>query len=81
MSDATRSERLDRLPVTPLHRRLGAWGAVYAATPEVYPTCVRATGDGWAAGYGRIASSSRRSAVEDTNGDLDGILSSARWSE
>jgi putative MFS transporter len=23
---------------------LGAWGAVYAATPEVYPTAVRATG-------------------------------------
>jgi putative MFS transporter len=35
---------------------LGAWGAVYAATPEVYPTAVRATGAGWAAGFGRIAS-------------------------
>jgi putative MFS transporter len=35
---------------------LGAWGAVYAATPEVYPTAVRATGSGWAAGFGRIAS-------------------------
>lgn len=35
---------------------LGAWGAVYAATPEVYPTTVRATGAGWAAGFGRIAS-------------------------
>ncbi|HST57420.1 MAG TPA: MFS transporter [Longimicrobium sp.] len=35
---------------------LGAWGAVYAATPEVYPTNVRATGAGWAAGFGRIAS-------------------------
>lgn len=35
---------------------LGAWGAVYAATPEVYPTPVRATGAGWAAGFGRIAS-------------------------
>lgn len=35
---------------------LGAWGAVYAATPEVYPTHVRATGAGWAAGFGRIAS-------------------------
>ena len=35
---------------------LGAWGAVYAATPEVYPTEVRATGAGWAAGFGRIAS-------------------------
>lgn len=35
---------------------LGAWGAVYAATPEVYPTAIRATGAGWAAGFGRIAS-------------------------
>jgi MFS transporter, putative metabolite:H+ symporter len=35
---------------------LGAWGALYAATPEVYPTEVRATGSGWAAGFGRIAS-------------------------
>jgi putative MFS transporter len=35
---------------------LGAWGAVYATTPEVYPTPVRATGAGWAAAFGRIAS-------------------------
>jgi putative MFS transporter len=35
---------------------LGAWGALYAATPEVYPTPLRATGAGWAAGFGRIAS-------------------------
>jgi putative MFS transporter len=35
---------------------LGAWGALYAATPEVYPTRVRATGSGWAAGFGRLAS-------------------------
>jgi putative MFS transporter len=35
---------------------LGAWGALYAATPEVYPTSVRATGAGWAAGFGRLAS-------------------------
>ncbi len=35
---------------------LGAWGAVYAITPESYPTEVRATGSGWAAGVGRIAS-------------------------
>ncbi|RJK97537.1 MFS transporter [Vallicoccus soli] len=35
---------------------LGAWGALYAATPEVYPTALRATGAGWAAGFGRIAS-------------------------
>ncbi len=35
---------------------LGAWGAVYAVTPEVYPTAIRATGSGWAAGFGRLAS-------------------------
>ncbi len=35
---------------------LGAWGAVYATTPEVYPTPVRATGAGSAAAFGRIAS-------------------------
>ncbi|MDP9408781.1 MAG: MFS transporter [Actinomycetota bacterium] len=35
---------------------LGAWGALYAVTPEVYPTALRATGSGWAAGFGRIAS-------------------------
>lgn len=35
---------------------LGAWGALYAATPETYPTTLRATGSGWAAGVGRIAS-------------------------
>ena len=35
---------------------LGAWGALYAVTPEIYPTALRATGSGWAAGVGRIAS-------------------------
>ncbi|MFC5338781.1 MFS transporter [Leucobacter denitrificans] len=35
---------------------LGAWGAVYAVTPELYPTDLRGTGAGWAAGFGRIAS-------------------------
>ncbi|WP_333861378.1 MFS transporter [Clostridium sp.] len=33
---------------------LGAWGAVYAYTPEVYPTSVRGSGVGWAAAIGRI---------------------------
>lgn len=33
---------------------LGAWGALYAYTPEQYPTLVRATGSGMAAGVGRI---------------------------
>jgi len=35
---------------------LGAWGALYAVTPEVYPTVLRATGAGAAAGFGRLAS-------------------------
>lgn len=33
---------------------LGAWGCVYAYTPEVYPTRARATGAGWATAFGRI---------------------------
>ena len=33
---------------------LGAWGCVYAYTPEVYPTFARATGSGWAAAFGRL---------------------------
>lgn len=33
---------------------LGAWGVVYAYTPEVYPTKVRGSGAGWAAAVGRI---------------------------
>nr|WP_246283812.1 MFS transporter [Nocardioides perillae] len=35
---------------------LGAWGALYAVSPEVYPTPLRATGVGAAAGFGRLAS-------------------------
>ncbi len=34
---------------------LGAWGALYAITPEVYPTVMRATGAGAATAFGRIA--------------------------
>jgi len=33
---------------------LGAWGALYAYSPEQYPTAVRATGSGMAAAVGRI---------------------------
>lgn len=33
---------------------LGAWGCVYAYTPEMYPTYARAGGTGWAAAFGRI---------------------------
>jgi putative MFS transporter len=35
---------------------LGAWGALYAISPEVYPTQLRGTGTGSAAAFGRIAS-------------------------
>ncbi|MFV8395797.1 MFS transporter [Corynebacterium hindlerae] len=35
---------------------LGAWGALYAVGPELYPTNIRAAGTGAAAGFGRIAS-------------------------
>jgi putative MFS transporter len=34
---------------------LGAWGALYAYTPELYPTAVRGTGFGAASGMSRIA--------------------------
>ena len=35
---------------------LGAWGALYALSPEIFPTHLRGTGTGAAAGIGRIAS-------------------------
>jgi len=34
---------------------LGAWGAIYAYTPELFPTEARATGNGFAGGVGKIA--------------------------
>ncbi|NHN59668.1 MULTISPECIES: MFS transporter [Halorussus] len=33
---------------------LGAWGAIYAYTPELFPTEVRGTGNGFAGGVGKI---------------------------
>ena len=33
---------------------LGAWGALYAYTPEQYPTVIRGTGAGMAAAVGRV---------------------------
>ncbi|MDN7243311.1 MFS transporter [Planococcus sp. N028] len=33
---------------------LGAWGALYAYSPEQYPTIIRGTGTGMAASFGRI---------------------------
>lgn len=35
---------------------LGAWGALYAIGPELYPTHIRATGTGAGASFGRIGS-------------------------
>lgn len=35
---------------------LGAWGALYAVSPEIYPTRIRSTGAGAAAAFGRLAS-------------------------
>jgi MFS transporter, putative metabolite:H+ symporter len=34
---------------------LGAWAALYAWTPELYPTEIRTTGMGWASGMARVA--------------------------
>jgi putative MFS transporter len=34
---------------------LGAWGALYAYTPELYPTDIRATGMGWASAMARAS--------------------------
>jgi len=34
---------------------LGAWGVIYAVTPELYPTSLRGTGMGTASGFTRIA--------------------------
>ncbi|MCD4838067.1 MULTISPECIES: MFS transporter [Neobacillus] len=33
---------------------LGAWGGLYAYTPEQYPTIIRGTGSGMAASFGRL---------------------------
>lgn len=35
---------------------LGAWGALYAVSPEIYPTGIRGRGAGSAAAFGRLAS-------------------------
>lgn len=34
---------------------LGAWGALYAVSPEVFPTWLRGTGSGTATAFGRVA--------------------------
>jgi MFS transporter, putative metabolite:H+ symporter len=39
---------------------LGAWGALYAYTPELYPTVLRGTGFGAASGMSRIAEGAGR---------------------
>ncbi|XMB25171.1 MFS transporter [Paenibacillus sp. BR2-3] len=33
---------------------LGAWGGMYAYTPELYPTSIRSTGSGLATSFGRV---------------------------
>jgi MFS transporter, putative metabolite:H+ symporter len=35
---------------------LGAWGALYVFTPELYPTDARTTGMGWTSAMARLAS-------------------------
>lgn len=35
---------------------LRAWGALYAYTPEIYPSLLRARGSGYASGFGRLGS-------------------------
>lgn len=55
---------------------LGAWGAVYAYTPEVYPTRVRGSGAGWAAAVGRIGAIAAPyivGLVYETNGKQAGF--------
>ena len=47
---------------------LGAWGALYAVTPEVYPTAMRATGSGAATAFGRIAAMGAPLLVPVLNG-------------
>lgn len=56
---------------------LGAWGALYAVTPEVYPTGVRGAGAGGAAAFGRIASILAPLSVpwlRDAGGGGNGLL-------
>ena len=42
---------------------LGAWGALYAFTPEIYPTALRATGMGTAGAMARLGGLLAPSAV------------------
>ncbi len=57
---------------------LGAWGAVYAYTPENYPTRFRGTGAGWAAAVGRlgaIAAPYVVGAIYQASGKAQGYIS------
>ena len=47
--------RRRRRPSSSRSSRSGAWGALYAYTPEAYPTSIRTTGIGAASGMTRIA--------------------------
>ena len=41
---------------------LGAWGVLYAVTPEIYPTRLRGAASGAAAACGRVAADHRAAA-------------------
>ncbi|HMR49919.1 MAG TPA: MFS transporter [Arachnia sp.] len=53
---------------------LGAWGALYAITPEVYPTTMRAGGAGAATAFGRIAAMTAPLLVPVLSGAGLGLL-------
>ncbi|WP_445322220.1 MFS transporter [Paenibacillus sp. FSL M7-1046] len=54
---------------------LGAWGGMYAYTPELYPTAIRSTGAGLATSFGRIGGVIAPLLVGFLVGDKVGISS------
>ncbi|AIQ18622.1 major facilitator transporter [Paenibacillus sp. FSL H7-0357] len=54
---------------------LGAWGGMYAYTPELYPTAIRSTGSGLATSFGRIGGVIAPLLVGFLVGDKVGISS------
>lgn len=54
---------------------LGAWGGMYAYTPELYPTSIRSTGAGLATSFGRIGGVIAPLLVGFLVGDKVGISS------
>lgn len=53
---------------------LGAWGALYAIGPELYPTAARGSGTGSAAAFGRLASISAPLLVPVLLGGGQGVV-------